>query len=355
MNILAADSAAAAGLLVVELSATLQREFAGIAPHLAGVSNPVDLGADAPAETIGRAVRALASSEEVDALVITLVATRTNDLPGALEALARAADDHPQLPVVAVVVGADAPLTLGRCNLPVYDLPEDAVRSLGHACQYARWRREPTGSKPALPRIDRTAARRIVAAALADGSGWQPVEVTHALMTSYGIPLLETRLATSIESAEEMASGLGFPVVMKATRPGLVHKGEVGGVQLGLSDESAVRQAYLAIADALDEAKPQVALQPMVPTGVELVIGVAHDQLFGSLVMIGLGGVHTDLLGDRSFRAVPLTDHDEDRSLLPSRGRARLPLPGPARRAGQQARPRALDQPRDAPPEVLNP
>jgi acyl-CoA synthetase (NDP forming) len=89
-----------------------------------------------------------------------------------------------------------------------------------------------------------------------------------------------------------------------------VHKGELGGVQLGLSDESTVRQAYLAIADALHEAEPQVALQAMVPTGVELVSGVAHDQLFGSLVMIGLGGVHTDLLGDRSFRAVPLTDHD---------------------------------------------
>jgi acyl-CoA synthetase (NDP forming) len=81
-------------------------------------------------------------------------------------------------------------------------------------------------------------------------------------------------------------------------------------VQLGLSDESAVRHAYLALADALDEVERLVAVQRMVSTGVELVVGVAHDQLFGSLVMIGLGGVHTDLLGDRSFRAVPLTDHD---------------------------------------------
>jgi acyl-CoA synthetase (NDP forming) len=310
LNILAADAAAAAELQVVELSATLQREFAGIAPHLAGVSNPVDLGADAPADTIGRAVRALASSDEVDALVITLVATGTNDLATALEAVSRAADDQPRLPIVAVVVGGDAPLKLGRGNLPVYDVPEDAVRSLGHACSYARWRREPTGSKPTLPGIDRKAARRIVAAALAAGAGWQPVEVTHALMTCYRISLLETRLATDVDSAEEMAGELGFPVVMKATRPGLVHKGELGGVQLGLVDESAVRRAYRALADALDEAQPLVAVQPMVPTGAELVVGVAHDQLFGSLVMIGLGGVHTDLLGDRSFRAVPLTDHD---------------------------------------------
>jgi len=81
-------------------------------------------------------------------------------------------------------------------------------------------------------------------------------------------------------------------------------------VQLGLSDESAVRRAYLANAGSLDEAHPQVALQRMVQTGVELVVGVAHDPLFGSLVMVGQRRLHTDLLGDRSFRSLPLTDRD---------------------------------------------
>jgi acyl-CoA synthetase (NDP forming)/GNAT superfamily N-acetyltransferase len=310
LNALAADAAGASGLQIVELSPTLQEEFAGIAPHLAGLANPVDLGADAPPAAIGRAMRALGSSSEADALVVTLVATRTNDLPGALTAVAEAADDLPQLPITAVVVGGAAPLKLGRGNLPVYTLPEDAIRALGHACRYARWRREPAGNQLAIPGIDRQAAHHIVAAALRNGAGWQPVAVTHSLMTCYGIPLLETRLAASAVSAANMARELGFPIVMKATRPGLVHKSELGGVQLGLADQSAVREAYGAIADALGEAGPEVALQSMVQTGVELVVGVAHDQLFGSVVLIGLGGVQTDLLGDRSFRALPLTDRD---------------------------------------------
>jgi acyl-CoA synthetase (NDP forming) len=198
----------------------------------------------------------------------------------------------------------------GRGNLPVYQLPENAVRSLKHACRYARWRREPAGSQPTLPGIDRHAAHRIVAAALTEDPGWQPVAVTHALMACYGVPLLDTRLATNGEQAETVARDLGFPVVMKATRPGLVHKTEAGGVHLRLFDESAVRAAYLGIANSLDEAEPHVALQPMVQTGVELVVGVVHDALFGSLVMAGLGGVHTDVLGDRSFRSLPLTDQD---------------------------------------------
>jgi len=145
---------------------------------------------------------------------------------------------------------------------------------------------------------------------LADGAGWQPVAVTHALLACYDIPLLETRLATTVESAEETARELGFPVVMKATRPGLIHKSELGAVRLGLSNESAVREAYQEIARSLDEAEPQVALQRMAQAGVELVVGVAHDSLFGSLVMVGLGGVQTDLLGDRTFRSLPLTDRD---------------------------------------------
>jgi acyl-CoA synthetase (NDP forming) len=268
------------------MSAALQHELAGAAPHLAGDSNPVDLGADAPPATIGRAIRALAASGEADALVVTLVATRTNDLPAALAALTEAADEQPNLPMIAVVVGADAPLKLGRGNLPVHELPEDAVRSLGHTCRYARWRREPAGSKPALFGIDRHAAHRIVAAALAEGTGWQPVAVARALMACYGIPLLDTQLATNAEQAQTVARDLGFPVVMKTTRPGLVHKTEAGGVRLGLTGESAVRAAHRSIAGALDEAEPEVALQPMVQTGVELVVGVVHDALLGSLVMV---------------------------------------------------------------------
>ena len=114
LNILAADAGEAAGLRVIEMSADVQQQFADLAPHLAGVANPVDLGADAPPETIGRAVRALAASAEADALVVTLVATRTNDLLGALDALSGVAEDQPQLPIVAVVVGGAAPRKLGR-------------------------------------------------------------------------------------------------------------------------------------------------------------------------------------------------------------------------------------------------
>ena len=163
LNILAADAAEAASLKVVEFSATLQQQFADVAPHLAGVANPVDLGADASPATIGRAIRALASSGEADALVVTLVATRTNDLPGALAALSEAADDQPHLPIVAVAVGGESPLKLGErqsSRLPVAGRSGSLARACLPVCtlaprayrQQARTSRDRPSSWPASDR-----------------------------------------------------------------------------------------------------------------------------------------------------------------------------------------------------------
>jgi acyl-CoA synthetase (NDP forming) len=101
-----------------------------------------------------------------------------------------------------------------------------------------------------------------------------------------------------------------IPVVLKAAAPDLVHKSDVGAVRLDLSDPAAVRAAYAAVAAALGQPQPAVLVQRMAQPGVELVAGVVHDPLFGSLVMLGLGGVYTDLLADRAFRLLPLTDLD---------------------------------------------
>ena len=99
-------------------------------------------------------------------------------------------------------------------------------------------------------------------------------------------------------------------MAVKAADERLVHKSDVGAVKLGLADADAVRAAYHAIADATGAPAPAVVVQPMVQPGVELVAGIVHDPLFGSLVMLGLGGVHTDVLGDRAFRLLPVTDVD---------------------------------------------
>jgi acyl-CoA synthetase (NDP forming) len=144
--------------------------------------------------------------------------------------------------------------------------------------------------------------------------------VAQELLTAYGIPVLATRVARDVGDAVHAASELGYPVAVKAAASELVHKSDIGAVRLRLADADAVRNAYVAIAEALGVDCPPVVVQPMARPGVELVAGIVHDRLFGSLVMLGLGGVHTDLLGDRTFRLLPLTDLDAGRMWRSLRG-----------------------------------
>ncbi len=110
--------------------------------------------------------------------------------------------------------------------------------------------------------------------------------------------------AAAVAAADE----LGYPAVLKSGDPDLVHKSDIGGVQLGLADRTAVADAYGRIIAAAGD--PRVVVQRQEKSGVELVAGIAHDPVFGSVVMCGLGGVHTELFRDRTLRLLPLTDLD---------------------------------------------
>ena len=310
VNVLATDDADAAGLKVPELPTALRTRLAELAPAAATVANPIDLGAAATPAAVAGTIRTVADSGAVDAILVAFAATLANDVPGILSAIADAADAV-DLPVAVVLLGVGSPPTsLGGRRAPVYPLPERAVAALGQAARYAAWRTTALGTRPELADVDEQAARELVATALDSGGGWQPAAVATRLLQHYGIPTAAGLVVSTVDAAAAAATGLGFPVVLKAADPNLVHKSDIGAVHLNLTSESAVRDAYAAVADALGVQAPPVLVQRQLPTGVELVAGIVHDPLFGSLVMLGLGGVHTDLFADRSLRLLPLTDTD---------------------------------------------
>ncbi len=304
VNVLAADAAEPAGLLV---------------PDLRGLANPFDLGAGATPDGFAESLARADATGGIDAALVVVAATRANDVPAILGALTPVIEARPDLPVAVVVLGVqDPPATVGARRVPVFDLPERAIRAMGHAARYAAWRREPLGSHPALSNVDVDAARTAARAALTAGGGWQPYPVTASILRAYGIPLVDSVVAANEEAAVAAADQLCYPVAVKAADPALVHKSDIGGVQLRLAGPEAVVTAYRTVTAAAGSA--EVLVQPMAGPGVELVAGIVHDPLFGSLVMLGLGGVHTDLLGDRTFRLVPMTDLDGARMWRSLRG-----------------------------------
>lgn len=135
------------------------------------------------------------------------------------------------------------------------------------------------------------------------------------LMEAAGIPVVPTRLARSAAEAASIARELGFPAVLKLVSPDVVHKSDVGGVRLGLLDAKAARRAFQKLRDAAGRsASPAhfegVAVQPMAPAGLELLLGAYRDAQFGPVISFGLGGVLVEVYEDVTLRVAPLRTVD---------------------------------------------
>lgn len=135
------------------------------------------------------------------------------------------------------------------------------------------------------------------------------------MLQKAGIPVVETRLATSKKEAISISKEMGFPVAMKIISQDIVHKSDVGGVKLGLDNPSQVNKSYTSLISSIRQKMPQaaiggVSIQKMTPPGLELIIGMTEDPQFGPVIMFGLGGILVEVLKDVSFRLVPLTKMD---------------------------------------------
>jgi acyl-CoA synthetase (NDP forming) len=201
----------------------------------------------------------------------------------------------------------------GYGSVPSYSSPERAVLALALVRRYARWRDRPRGDFRRPDGIDVVAARAIVDRNMSDVDGEHRVLAdgdSVALLGCYGIGVVDFRLVGGEAAALAAAGELGFPVAMKSTSQRLRHSVDLVGVRLDLGSADAVRSAYrdlLAVSGS-----GEMIVQRMVPRGTSCVVGLQDDPSFGSLVSFGLSGIVSDLLGDRAYRAVPLTDADAD-------------------------------------------
>ena len=307
--ILAADACEGGGLTVAELAEKTQHALGEVLVPAAAVANPVDLTADGTAMMLEKTLEIVLGDDAIDAVIVIAPETLAISGPAVRETLAHVARLADK-PVVACAVGAGTPSgSGGAAAIATVPGPERAAAALGHVCRYAEWRRRPRPSA-AEPeeRSDLPTISEIVASKLAgsDTGGWLDLEQAARLLEACGVPVLATRGATSAEDAAVVAESVGFPVVLKARSGDVIHKSDVGGVALGLDNAEAVRRAYETMEARLGAQMGGAVIQPMAPWGVEAIIGLASDPDFGPVVMAGLGGVMTDLLGDRAFAVPPL-------------------------------------------------
>jgi len=319
VGVLAADACGDAGLSIATLSPVTQRRLTRLLPLGAAVAGPVDTSAAVGATAFRSCLEVVAADEHVDAVLAVGVPTAVSDLSAAIltaevgKPLAATLLDQP-VAVTLLPGGADG--TGG--NVPVYSYPESAVRALAHAVRYREWRDSQLGQVPELGDVDVTRGRALIAAYLAanrDG-GWLAEAEASALLASYGIPMVATLTAASLTEVRAAAAELGGHVVLKGEVAGLVHKTEAGAVKLDLRTEDEIANAYAELTSAFGARMERVLIQPMLADGVETIVGVVHEPVFGPLVVFGLGGVATEVLDDRAARLAPLTDTDATEMIL---------------------------------------
>jgi acyl-CoA synthetase (NDP forming)/GNAT superfamily N-acetyltransferase len=313
-GVLAADACTDLGLTVHRPHGLTSRRLRALVPDTGAIGGPVDTTAAISAENFRQCLELLAADDEVDALIALVLPTAaTGDLAEAIQ------QADVSIPLAAAVLGQPEsvrliPRTDGDGQIPAYGYPEAAVAAMARAARYGAWRTEPQGQVPVLPDIKtenaRTLVREFFHATL--GGGWLPPDQTAELLRCYGMPLAGLTPATSEDEAVRAFQAVAGPVVLKAGVPGLLHKTDAGAVELDLRTEADVRNAYRRLRDRFGERQRQVLVQPMIAGGIEVIVGVADDHMFGPLVVFGLGGVATEVLADHAARLTPLTDTDAD-------------------------------------------
>lgn len=305
------DLLGAKGLSVPALSPELQAAIGSVLPPRGSPVNPVDVTTDWPrfAVMYEACVDALMNSNEVDAVTPVLL-QRSALMPEVIDAIiasnerARRRGSVKPIHVCWVAPrGADANRQkLLEAGIPCHSWPAATAAIIAA-----------TASKPSRPQPPLAAREPAPDPALVDGEGWVAAGAVFSLLQQAGFPVAPFALVAEADEAAAKAEELQFPVVLKAERPGLIHKSDAGAVRLGLADGAAVIEAFEDFRRRLG-AGPAL-LQRQVKPGVELVIGARRDPLFGPIVMAGLGGVWIEALNDVALRVAPIDD-DEAQTML---------------------------------------
>jgi len=318
--VLATDALVANGGELAELSSDSLRRLDEFLPAHWSHNNPIDVLGDADSERYARALEIASQDPNSDGLLVVLAPQGMTDPLQIAERLKPFAKEHGK-PVLASWMGGNSvaagEAALNSAGIPTFSYPDTAARAFTYMWRYTYNLRE-LYETPALTEHSELESascnqvEQIIQNARGHGRTLLTELESKRLLSLYGIPTVETRVAASEDEAAKQASEIGFPVVLKVFSETITHKTDVGGVKLNLQDEAAVRSAYRLIKSSVGEkASPDqfsgVTVQPMVKLdGYELILGSSVDPQFGPVVLFGSGGQLVEVYRDRALALPPL-------------------------------------------------
>jgi acetyltransferase len=319
-GVLATDALVANGGELAELSPESLRCLDEFLPAHWSHNNPIDILGDADPERYARALEIASNDPNSDGLLVILAPQGMTDPAQIAERLRPYAKESGK-PVLASWMGGDSvaagEAALNAAGIPTFSYPDTAARAFTYMWRYT-YNLRGLYETPTLPEhselenISDDRVEQIIQNARAQGRVLLTEFESKQLLSLYGIPTVETRIAASEDEAVQLASAIGFPVVLKVHSQTITHKTDVGGVKLNLPDEPAVRSAYRSIHSSVAEKAGRehfsgVTVQPMVNLdGYELILGSSVDPQFGPVILFGSGGQLVEVFRDRALALPPL-------------------------------------------------
>jgi acetate---CoA ligase (ADP-forming) len=309
------DILSAHGLELPVLEDDLQHRLMALLPSYASAQNPVDGTAQAIHEVgYAKLVEIVRESRHID--TILLIGSLANEATAKTRAEELAAvtgsTEQPIILSTYTTATEGAMAAFAEAGIPCYTSMPSCARAIRALVDYARFQaRRRRAPLPITPPAIREETVRSFAA-----SGRVVTENSaKALLAGYGVPRPPEGLATSADEAVAAAARIGGAVALKVQSPDITHKTEAGAVALGIEGDATVREAYRKVLANAKAAHPNAAIegvliQRMAPPGVEIILGITRDPVFGPMLMVGLGGIHVEVLRDVTFSPVPIGPDD---------------------------------------------
>ena len=311
-GILIADELAKGKMPLPDPSPEAKRKMLELMP-LAGVVNPIDVTSEVVAKPHlfdeyleicaqdGGKYDMMLLFIHYEGLLPNIAATR-------LASATKFRDAHPDIPILVVsTTTEESHKAFVEAKIPVYEDAEGAVSAIKALGYFAEIRTQKICSKQSVA----IEADLNLQAALTE-------DVAKALLSKHGIPVTNEKIAQTEEEAAAFAAEIGFPVVVKGMSPDILHKTEAGIVYLNVNNEVEVRKSFREIVEKIKNNNAKyggVLIQEMITEGVEVIVGTTCDQLFGPTVMVGLGGIYTEVLKDTAIRLAPIELDDAEKMI----------------------------------------
>jgi len=290
------------GLPLPPLGAETIAELRNVLPEFASIGNPLDITAQGmiQPEIFGNSARALLRDPAVGAVLVAAMGGSPKQQMAKWRSLRPAFEETTDKTVALALLGDDTPLAddvlaeIGDSGVPFFRSPDRALRAFASVCAYGRALARPRREAPAPPAAPASLTGR---GALAEYRG-------KAILVDLGIAVPQGGLARDLAEALTIAERIAYPVVLKAQAAALTHKSDAGGVIVSIGDPAALQAAWERLRGNLAKSRAGLALdgilveRHMAAKGLEMIVGAKRDPGWGPLLMVGLGGIFAEALGD---------------------------------------------------------